>query len=258
VKIDLYDAARRAGFWRRYVAFVIDAVLVAIPFQIAVAILYPLTGGLVQMDGGLSFGACAETQIPELLSPSPPKDANSAEKCVTYFVAFPVANELEVARRSGEGATTEEASETYRLDAKGKVIAGYNLDRPAQAALLVYLIAMLPLYGRSLGQRLLGFRVIAVASRRKPSWGRSVLRNLGMSVGVFPLYFHEGVHLKIKASWFDALTSSGIVWGLGIVAIVLAGWSIVLAIQIVRKVDPYYDRWAGTAALIDASPLAPG
>jgi uncharacterized RDD family membrane protein YckC len=42
-------AQPRAGFWRRFLAIAIDVIIVALPFQIAVAVLFATTSGHVQM-----------------------------------------------------------------------------------------------------------------------------------------------------------------------------------------------------------------
>jgi hypothetical protein len=55
-------AWRRAGFWRRVLAFVIDMAVVLIPLQVVVAVLFAQTNGAVQGSYGLVFNSCQKTQ----------------------------------------------------------------------------------------------------------------------------------------------------------------------------------------------------
>ena len=59
---DLATSVPRGGFWRRWLATVIDCLLVILPFQILAAVLFNLTAGMIQMDGGI-YSFCAPTPI---------------------------------------------------------------------------------------------------------------------------------------------------------------------------------------------------
>ena len=63
----------RAGFWRRWLALLIDTIIVALPFQMLAAVLFAMTAGMVQMDSGL-FSSCEVGKIiPQGLDPPPPQ-----------------------------------------------------------------------------------------------------------------------------------------------------------------------------------------
>ena len=54
-----------AGFWRRFLGlFVVDLILVMLPFLLLTTFLYPLTGGRVQINGGAVYKLCSRLTQP--------------------------------------------------------------------------------------------------------------------------------------------------------------------------------------------------
>ena len=62
----------RAGFWRRWLAALIDMIIVMLPFQALAAILFVMTAGGIQMASGFYSSCAPVTTIPETLAPAPP------------------------------------------------------------------------------------------------------------------------------------------------------------------------------------------
>ena len=58
----------RAGFWRRAVAFLVDVVIVAVPMQVIVIIMFALTGGAVQGNFGIRATLWFHWSRPALVS----------------------------------------------------------------------------------------------------------------------------------------------------------------------------------------------
>jgi hypothetical protein len=241
----------RAGYWRRALSFVIDFVIVILPFQMLAAILFAVTAGTVQMTSGL-FTIC-ETgkEIPQALNPPPPHDSNFTRFCRVSFFGATTGAVLTVGRVSREGQMTTTVTQGYMADRDGKPIKGTSIDLLFELALVAYLVGMIRKKGRTLGGRVVRVRVVDVANPQAVGvpLGKVTVRYLAMFIGAVPAfgvliyaYFAGGGNA-------DAMFDAGFFRWFTIAAGLGALWAIVLVIQIVRKTDPVYDRLAGTAVL---------
>jgi uncharacterized RDD family membrane protein YckC len=242
----------RGGFWRRWLATLIDCLVVIIPFQILAVVLFSVTAGMVQMDSGLySFCAPAE-KIPEFLTPAPPHDSNFARVCRFSFFGAPNGAILTVGRTTREGTTTTTVTQGYMLDKDGTPINGTAIDWFVQLALLAYLVGMIWKTGRTLGARCLGIRVADAAEPGAAAvpLGKVIVRYLAMIIGVVPMIAVLIYQRATKGSADAMFTADFFHWFVyaGVFAVL---WLIVLMYQIVRKTDPVYDRLAGTAVVRD-------
>ena len=78
----------RAGFWRRsFALFLIDLIIISVPFQLIVAFLFVATSGNIQMGGGVRYTICSKLDeaMPDGLVPPPPARSNFARECNVYF-----------------------------------------------------------------------------------------------------------------------------------------------------------------------------
>ena len=243
----------RGGCWRRWWATLIDCVVVLLPFQILAAILFNLTAGMVQMDGGI-YSFCAPTpteKIPQFLNPPPPHDSNFAGVCRFSFFGMPNGAILTVGRATREGSTRTTVTQTYMLDKDGTPINGIAIDGFVQLALLAYLVGMIWKTGKTLGARVAGLKVIDVTQpgRSGVPIHKAVIRYLAMAIGFVPMFavlIYQSVATNRSA---DAMfTGSFFRWFMyaGVFGML---WGIVLIIQIAMKKDPIYDRLAGTAVV---------
>jgi hypothetical protein len=160
----------RAGFWRRYVAFLIDVFIVqllaAILVGIPVGVLFAASNGAIQFGptertlGGVSiFEAgwelkfaginlihCANVdlaQLPEGLDPAPPAQATFAVDCRNFAFGFlETARGLTVGRISKEGTTTSTSARSYALGADGKPRKAVSLDWLPPLLFFIYLVAL--------------------------------------------------------------------------------------------------------------------
>ena len=241
----------RAGFWRRWLALLIDVIIVMLPFQILAAILFAMTAGMIQMESGF-FSYCVDGKtIPQGLNPPPPHDSNAMRVCRISFFGAPTGAVLTVARVTREGNTTTTVSQGYMLDKEGTPIQGTSIDWIYQLALLAYLVGMIWRTGKTLGARIVGVRVIDTANPGASGVPihRAVIRYLAMAIGAVPafaLLIYQSVAVGGSA---DAMFTGGFFrWFAGACGLG-ALWVLVLIVQIARKSDPVYDRLAGTAVV---------
>jgi uncharacterized RDD family membrane protein YckC len=249
--VDATPDAPRAGFWRRWLATLIDIIVVMIPFQVLAAILFAVTAGGVQMNSGLFTSCAPATTVPKTLDPPPPHDSNFANACHVSFFGATTGATLIVGRTTREGTTTTTVSQGYMVDAEGKPINGTSIDWIVQLAFLGYLIGMVWKTGRTVGARTVGVRVVDAARPATPGvpLGRTIIRYLAMVIGVIPMFavlIYQRVAVGGSA---DAMFTGGFFHWFMAAGGLAALWILVLIVQIARKQDPVYDRLAGTAAL---------
>jgi RDD family len=240
----------RAGFWRRWLATLIDWIVVLFPFQILAAILFGVTAGHVQMNSGF-FRACEPAAIPQALSPPPPHDSNFATLCHVSFFGATTGVTLTVGRTAREGNTTTNVTQGYMADRDGKPINGTSIDAIVELAFVVYLVGLVWKTGRSLGARVVKIRVVDTAQPGAPGvpLGKVIIRYLAMLIGAVPVLAVMGYRLATSGGSADAIFTAGFFQWFIYAGAVAAIWCIVLIVQIARKKDPVYDRLAGTAVL---------
>lgn len=243
----------RAGFWRRWLATLIDAIIVMLPFQLLAAILFVVTAGAIQMDSGF-FSVCTPAKaIPQALNPAPPHNSNFAQTCRVSFFGATTGATLTVARVTREGKMTTTVSQAYMLDRDGKPIHGTSIDGIVELALLGYLIAMVWKTGRSLGARIVKVRAVDITTPAATGvpLHRAIARYLAMAIGFAPVFVVLHYQSAAAGGSADAMyTASHFKWFMysGGLAVL---WLLLLIIQIAMKSDPVYDRLAGTAVLKD-------
>jgi RDD family len=241
----------RGGCWRRWLATLIDCLVVMIPFQILAVVLFNLTAGMVQMDSGLySFCAPAE-KIPEFLNPPPPHDSNFARVCRFSFFGMPNGATLTVGRTTHEASATTTVSQGYMLDKDGTPISGAAIDWLVQLALLAYLVGMIWKTGRTVGGRILGLRVIDTTrpDTSKVPIHKAVIRYLAMAIGFVPMFAALAYQYAVTNHSADAMFTGDFFRWFAYAAVFGGLWAIVLIMQIAMKTDPFYDRLAGTAVV---------
>jgi hypothetical protein len=241
----------RAGFWRRLFSIIIDGIITLLPFQMLAAALFAMTAGMVQMNSGF-FTSCADgNTIPQGLNPPPPHDSNFVRVCGVSFFGATTGATLTVGRVRRDGGSTANVSQTYMLDKEGTPIHGTSIDWIYQLAFVAYLLVMVWKSGRTLGARAAGIRVIDVANLGASSvpLGRAIGRYLAMMIGAVPtlaLLIYQSVTTSgstdamFTAQFFQWFTYAAVFGGL---------WTIVLIFQMGLKIDPVYDRLAGTAVV---------
>ncbi len=249
--LDATTGLPRAGFWRRWLALLIDAIIVMFPFQILAAILFATTAGMIQMDSGFFSSCVAGKNIPEELNPPPPHDSNAMRVCRISFFGAPTGAVLTVARVTRVGNTTTTVSQGYMLDKDGTPVHGMSIDWIFQLTFLAYLVGMIWKTGQTLGARIVGVRVIDTANPGAPGvpLRNAIVRYLAMVIGAVPalaLLIYQRAAVGGNA---DAMFTGDFFRWFSFAAALGALWTLVLIVQIARKRDPIYDRLAGTAVV---------
>jgi uncharacterized RDD family membrane protein YckC len=137
------------------------------------------------------------------------------------------------------------------LDKEGTPIHGISIDWIYQLAFIAYLVAMVWKKGRTLGARAAGIRVIDVANPGASNvpLGRAIGRYLAMMIGAVPalaLLIYQSAatggsaDAMFTGQFFQWFTYAAVFGGL---------WTVVLIYQMGLKIDPVYDRVAGTAVV---------
>lgn len=243
----------RAGFWRRTFSLFLDAILVFIPFQIIAAILFALTAGLVQFSaGGITTSVCYKaTGVPGDLRPPPPANPNAARVCKTSFFGAETARHLTVANVTKTGNTTYTISQSYYLDTSDKQVNAWSLNWLAYLALLAYLIALKLRKSGTLGDRATKISVVddSLKTSLPPPVKQMAMRYAAI---VGPFLVTAGIILTLAkvvgGSAEDMAKYHYLAVAFAIMAPALVYYLICL-VQIVRKTDPYWDRWAMTAVI---------
>ena len=243
----------RAGCWRRWLAILIDWIILAVPFQLLAVILFSLTAGHIQMNNSF-YSHCEPIKtIPQGLTPSPPHDSNFASVCDQSLFGARTGTTLNVGRITREGSTTTTVSQGYMLDADRNPVSGTLIDWIVVLAFIGYLVGMTHKTGRTLGARVVKVRVVDAANPQKPGvpLGRTIVRYLATAIGWIPA-FTLLIYLNIAGGGSaDAMFTAGTLQGSLFTVLLGVAWGIVLTVQIAQKRDPVYDRLAGTAVLRD-------
>jgi len=241
----------RSGCWRRWGAFLVDAVVVTVPFQILVVLLFAMTHGTVQITTGIIFSNCPTRvsllELPSDLEPSPPEGANYAYICRSSFFGWETARWLTVGRFSN-GRTI---GRNYRLDTNNEVTNAWTLDWIAYLTLFVYLIGLERRYGATLGKWLAGIRV--VDTQASDTIGiplhKAVGRNVLIWAGMLPMLIVLFASITLNHGDLEATFSDSFFRWYFAAGLLTAAWQLWIAIEVARKHDPIYDRIAGTAVL---------
>jgi hypothetical protein len=250
----------RAGFWRRFFAIFIDVIIVLLPFQVLVAVLFTATSGQVQMLGGIASEGC--TKLTTLawygrLVPPPPAGSNVAQDCGKYFFGAQTARYLVVARVTGSSTTGSGVSvgtvvsRTYLLDRDGHRVEGMTADWMVMLTLIVYWFLMEGLTGATLGQRVVRTRVVDVLApqARRVPLSKIFIRYLMMAAGGAPVL----AVCLLYAAWygldFVAMAQGDFFLWFAVAGTLTFAWMVYVFIYVGSKADPIYDRVAGTAVV---------
>lgn len=243
------NASSRAGFWRRVGALIIDSIIIFLPLQILVAILFAQTNGNVHGGFFVSTECHSVSAIPDGLRPPPPPDANFANQCKSSFFGFPTAHVLVVGVVTKTDNITTTRSFNYPLDASGKPTNALDMSWIGMLVLLLYLIAMEWRSGATVGKRVLKMRVFEADNITGVGvpLSKAVIRNLAMWIGMIPALLLMIKILFFTADPLTAMSRSGF-WLAFVVAFAIeVAWIIWIVVSVSRRSDPIYDRIAGTS-----------
>jgi uncharacterized RDD family membrane protein YckC len=241
----------RAGFWRRFLALLIDMAVVLVPLQVLVAILFAQTNGTVQGSYGITYTRCAEAVIPEglVLQPPPPAGADSAMVCSVYFLGFETARTLTVSKTTQDGNVTTSVFQAYSLSADGFPRDDvFQTDWLAVLLLLAYLVTLECRTGITVGKRILGIRVFDTddLDRIGLPLRKAILRQLAMWLGSAPMLL-VAIAGALSSSEAGFANPGLFLTGIGVTGIAGFAWLIWILVSVSNKRDPIYDRLVGTS-----------
>ena len=239
--------AKRAGFWRRAAAFVIDLVLVNMLVAAIGLAATELTGGSVRVANALDdVRRCgAWHPIPPEL-PVPSEFAGGdMRRCTRSVYGFDYDRMLVVREAASSYiAETDRKQITIAIDANGRPVRAFYLDSLTPLVLAVYLLLLERRYRATLGKRVLGIEVLTLDGGPIDFWQagkRSLLRAL-----VVLCSGETQVGLRMTTAY--VLPDLG-VWSQMINLLALI-YLIAFAIATLGRALPPHDRWAGTQVVL--------
>lgn len=256
MSIAVAQVLSKGGFWRRVLALVLDALMVLVPLQILVAVLFAATGGGVQGSFGIVSTNCQQsTELPAGLDPPPPDGFNYVVECRASLFGFDTSRTLIAGKQTVDGAVTTNVFQSYALDAAGNPRPGaFHADLLAIIACFAWMVGFAAVRGATPGKRVLAMCIIQHAEPDRPglgfgrSLGREAAKWLGAlpSLGVFLWLSGWGSDADSLTQAMQSGTSLAVLAAAGIINLV---WMMWIVISIVRRRDTIYDRIAGTAVI---------
>ncbi len=250
------------GFWRRFLAVVLDWLIVGTLVTGVVVAAYPATGGAVRMNQPpMRFTVCQPSTLPAGFDPAmaipgvdpalqarimgDPADfrPNQITECVISLFGLEVDRQRTISQVWQDGAVTRSISYNVPVDASGTVATPLYLDNAIGPAMLVLLALMEWLFGVSFGKAVTGLRVFARGfEQRRAGFGAVLARNL-LIYGPFATF-----------SLFSLATVTGRIPGGipvmiagGTLMVLMLGWLIALLVGLIRgRPDPFWDVWSRT------------
>jgi hypothetical protein len=251
-------ALPRAGFWRRAIALAVDALIILIPAQLLVAVLFSLTNGEIQGKFGIEAVQCVETAVPPGLNTAI-SNPTSVTDCRRSLLGLDTSRVLIVSRITKGDIVTKGVQEGFWLDADGQLTdrPGHDVGWAAFLLLFCYLLFFEIRTGAGLGKRLMSIRV---ADARIPGEvgvpiAKAVGRYLLILAGFVPLLLVQALFLwrNRDIDALDRLAGSPLYLSSSYGAAFLAFlWLLWMVIAVCRKRDPINDRLAGTVVVLRA------
>jgi hypothetical protein len=244
---------RRAGFWRRLWAFLIDYLVIFVALYSLVGALFLMTDGGVKGSFWLNWKTCQAANLNGMADPSLAR--YEWQVCSTSFFGLPVA-------RWAAGTST---------DAQSKVVSRLSLDldsngrfRPAALdlgflqvlVLAAYLLVMEAAFGRSLGKGVLAIVVHDELNfhREGLSLRKATHRQMLKFAGYGPAVL-AGAYFLFRTWKTDPVTGldySRLETAIAFIAAVIAFiWSCWIALNIATSGEPIHDRLAETSVRVE-------
>jgi hypothetical protein len=238
----------RGRFWRRALALLIDLAVAAVMIQLAVLVLFPLTGGRLQFLGGMQPTCDTLTAMPEGVSLPSDYAVGWIYDCRYELFGMATARILTITRIPQQEATASATSNINRLlDAEGKPFNAPTLD--SLALLLPFVFRFWFDRGRGTpGRRICRVRLTGVIEARSPlPIGAAARRYAAQALPLVPLVIWSLLQRVLTAEQ-AALSVSGSAFLMVPGAGLLIAVPIAVHAMIYRK-DAWYDRWAMTCVL---------
>jgi uncharacterized RDD family membrane protein YckC len=238
---------KRAGFWRRAAAFVLDLLLLNMLVAAIGLAATALTGGSVRVASAVDdVRRCGAWQpIPPELSVPSEFAGGDMRRCTRSVYGFDYDRTLVVREAASSYiAETDRKQITITLDADGRPVRTFYIDSLTPLVLAVYLLLLERRYGATPGKWILGIEVVTLDGEPIDFWQagkRAVIRALVVlcsgetQVG---LRMTTAYVLSDLGLWSQIINLSALLYLIAF-AIATSGGALSL-----------HDRWAGTQVVL--------
>jgi uncharacterized RDD family membrane protein YckC len=245
----------RAGFWRRAVALAVDSLIILLPAQLLVALLFFWTNGEIQGNFGIEAQNCVATTFPVGLQ-TVISNPTGVVDCRKSLFGLDTSRVLIVSRVTPGDIVTKGVSETFWLDADGQLTdrPGHDVGWAALMLLFCYLLFFEVRTGAGLGKRLMSIRVADARTPDRP--GVPIAKAFGRYLLIFAAVIPS---LRVQVFFLlrnkdldslDRLVGSPIYlassYGAGFLGLL---WLLWMVVAVCRKRDPVNDVLAGTVVI---------
>jgi uncharacterized RDD family membrane protein YckC len=237
----------RGGFWRRALAFVIDAMLASAVIALIGVPFYGPTDGVIRVSNTVIHTTSCSAVAPDQTGAQLPADfkATAAAICVRRFFGTEHDRLLIVREVSKSGSITYTREITMPVDAKGRVVKAFYLDLVTLIVLAAYLLIAEWRFGTTAGKTSLGLRVRSLGGG-PITLSQAAIRT---SIRLAPFVPFE-IFMLVAAARDPAQGAAFLLSNLLIVSLVTLVLMLTFLLNFIlavrRKSLPWHDRWAGT------------
>ena len=250
--------ARRARFWRRAFALLIDTILVSFVLAVAGLILFGPTNGRIRVSSTLIYSTNCEAPDARQLAEARaalPEDfhATSAARCTKTILGYVFDRTLFVEEVKQSGIVISKRGASFATDRDGHVVDAFYLDNFWFVLFAAYLVILEWRVGYTLGKDLMGIRVRSLSSDSislAQAAKRFVVRFLPV-VCLTIVFSFSSLAWAIVSSTLGMLANGLIVTGLGLAILI----NFIFAVR--RDQLPWHDRFAGTE-VVPTTSVSPG
>jgi uncharacterized RDD family membrane protein YckC len=244
-----------AGFWRRFVAIVLDLIIVTLIIGMIGVGLATATDGKVRVGNALlDFSICANEAQPSELQLPRDFRATSIVRCTKYFFGMPHDWLLNITERTQIDPTTTYTRQfTVPLNPAGQITNPFYLDHLFLFAFAAYIFLFERQYDATVGKRILGLRVRSLdgaALQSIQAGKRTVMRMIPLlPLVAISLYLMVVDPMKAAILFFDPPMTNfwvtTVVGGL-LITVLMLTFAVNFMVTARRRTPPWHDRWAGT------------
>lgn len=246
---------RRAGFWRRLIAFLIDYLIIFVPLFVLVAAVFSLTNGGITSTFFLTWKICHGATLNEG-SDLPAADYDW-KLCRTSAFGLTVAQWAQgspkIVAQSDNSSSNSSTVVVYAVDSQGNFRSPpLDVSFVQWIALFIYLLLMEKKSGSSLGKRIMSIAVhdnYDIDRTGLPSL-KAFERQGAKFFGLLPAIFLQAWYaFEYWGVWPENMASVSVgTIIVGFASASIAGiWFIWISVSIVRTGNPVHDQFAATS-----------
>jgi hypothetical protein len=244
-------AAVRAGFWRRGIAFTIDWTIAGLLILFIAPIAFYLTDGRVQFfSSPINVSQCEGlNDLPPGMAP-PEFQPNFAARCKFSVFGLQIAETATIGRSTKQGVGTSSVHITIAVDSRGHALSAIMLDWLFWP-LFLSLRWWRDRVAASPGRLVTDMHIASAGiERRARNLAKRYLLVALLLVAIW--LFQLTITYAASASGFFASGDAKAAFLLSLSPIIVL--LPVVIVPIMKGRDVFYDRWSGTAVVLDEPP----